>query len=123
MKDSFSSIGRLKSDTPVENFTLSDKAKLTDEDDEDQGLCSPSRRTTTAVWALLICLIVIVIVGVIVGIVYGIISASGNNDETFNLQMFENLHLESSSSGLVSSLRKGPGDNGKINYLQILFLF
>ena len=60
-RESFSSLVKIRSDdaTPVENFSLSDRELLTKDkaEDEDEGLCSPSRRGRTAVWSLLACLV------------------------------------------------------------------
>ena len=90
-----------------------DKELLTkaDDDDEDQGICSPSRRNSTIVWSLLICFGLVAVVGAIIGIIFGVISATGDNSKKYIIFICYDLNLDSSSANFVSSLRKGPGDN------------
>ena len=72
----FASINKLKSDphTPLESLSL------TDEEEDDKGLCSPSRRSSTILWSVLIVLALVAVVGIIIGIVYGVQSTSGREN-------------------------------------------
>ena len=82
----------------MENFSLSDREPLArdkEEEEEEGGPCSPSRRGGTAVWSLLACLVscvdqipalqpltiqgIVSLVGAIIGVIYAIVTASGEN--------------------------------------------
>ena len=56
----------------MENLVSTDKQRLTEDDDDDQGLCSPSRPNSIILWSVLAFLAVLIIVGIIVGVVYGV---------------------------------------------------
>ena len=136
----------------MENFSLSDRDLLTRDkgEEEEEGLCSPSRRGRTAVWSLLACLVSWVnqSESFILTIDQSGLSVTGGGhhwhhirhclrlrwengstmtkligDKSKTFVFLLNTYLvnhkcvpliqESSSSNLVSTLKRGPGDDGE----------
>ena len=93
-KDSFASINKLNTETPVDNFVnTNDKEALTKDNKEDKTECCGGN---ILFWSILGCLGAVAVVGALVGIIYGVVSATDSSDD------------------FVSALVKGPGDNCKI---------